>query len=150
MKDTRLFEIFSETKQILCKYDYSIHTPKKILHLTNSELKLPHLMGLQYIGRKDLYTGDNSAYSIKKGKLTMSSMEKFVRKFPVSFAPFANSSALLFELLLLLKLVEIINTFCSFFILLYFANENVAVISPFPKRLSKSLADTLSIFPSLV
>ncbi|MDD3141769.1 MAG: PBECR4 domain-containing protein [Lachnospiraceae bacterium] len=81
MKDTRLFEIFYETKQILCKYDYYIHTSKKILHLTNSELKLPHLMGLQYIGRKDLYTGDNGAYAIKKGKLTMSSMEKFVRKF---------------------------------------------------------------------
>lgn len=81
MKNTRLLDIFTETKQILCKYDYYIHTPKKILHLTNSDLKLPHLMGLQYIGKKDLYTGDKGVYAIKKGKLTMDSIEKFVRKF---------------------------------------------------------------------
>lgn len=81
MKDTRLLDIFTETKQVLCKYDYYIHTQKKILHLTNSDLKLPHLMGLQYIGKKDLYTGDYGVYAIKKGKLTMNSIEKFVRKF---------------------------------------------------------------------
>lgn len=66
MKDSRLLDIFTETKQVLCKYDYYIHTTKKILHLTNSDLEAPHLMGLQYIGKKDLYTGDNGVYAIKK------------------------------------------------------------------------------------
>lgn len=28
------------------------------MHLTNSELKIPHLMGLQYIGRPNQFTGD--------------------------------------------------------------------------------------------
>lgn len=46
-----LIDIFQKTKEVLCKYDYYIYTQKRVLHLTNSELKIPHLMGLQYIGR---------------------------------------------------------------------------------------------------
>ena len=45
-----LIDIFQKTKEVLCKYDYYIYTQKRVLHLTNSELKIPHLMGLQYIG----------------------------------------------------------------------------------------------------
>ncbi len=41
MKDTRLLKIFNDTKDVLCKYDYYIHTAKRILHLTNTELKIP-------------------------------------------------------------------------------------------------------------
>lgn len=81
MKDTRLLEIFNQSKKILCQYDYYIHTPKRILHLTNSELKLPHLMGLQYAGKKDMYTGDFGTYAVKKGKITMQSIEKLVGKY---------------------------------------------------------------------
>ena len=58
MKDTRLLKIFNDTKDVLCKYDYYIHTAKRILHLTNTELKIPHLMGLQYVGRPNQYAGD--------------------------------------------------------------------------------------------
>lgn len=81
MKDTRLLEIFNEAKRILCQYDYYIHTSKRILHLTNTELKMPHLMGLQYVGEKDLYTGDFGVYAIKKGRITMQSIEKLVNKY---------------------------------------------------------------------
>ncbi len=41
-----LLQIFQEAKEILCRYDYYIHTQKRILHLTNSEIKIPHLMGM--------------------------------------------------------------------------------------------------------
>ena len=48
MKDTRLLQIFQNVKDTICKYDYYIHTSKKIIHLSNTEDKIPHLMGLQY------------------------------------------------------------------------------------------------------
>ncbi len=76
-----LFEIFQNTKDVLCKYDYYIYTSKRVLHLTNSELKIPHLMGLQYIGRPNQFTGDFGVYSIKKNKITHDSIEKLVRKY---------------------------------------------------------------------
>lgn len=62
MKDTRLLKIFNDTKDVLCKYDYYIHTAKRILHLTNTELKIPHLMGLQYVGRPA------SSYKLQKAE----------------------------------------------------------------------------------
>lgn len=52
-----------------------------MLHLTNSELKIPHLMGLQYIGRPNQFTGDFGVYSIKKKRITHDSIEKLVRKY---------------------------------------------------------------------
>ena len=81
MQDTRLLEIFQNTKDTICKYDYYIHTSNKILHLTNTEDKIPHLMGLQYAGRPNQYTGDFGAYAIKKGRITMTSIEKLVGKY---------------------------------------------------------------------
>lgn len=81
MEDTRLLNIFYNTKECLCKYDYYIHTSKRILHLTNSELKIPHLMGLQYIGKGNYYAGDYGVYAIKKGKIKYNSIEKLVRKY---------------------------------------------------------------------
>ena len=81
MKDTRLLEIFQGVKETLCRYDYYIHTSKRILHLSNTEDKIPHLMGLQYAGRPNQYTGDFGAYSVKKGRITMQSVEKLVRKY---------------------------------------------------------------------
>lgn len=76
-----LVDIFQNTKDVLCRYDYYIYTPKRVLHLTNSELKIPHLMGLQYIGRPNQYTGDYGVYSIKKKRITHESVEKLVRKY---------------------------------------------------------------------
>ncbi len=76
-----LLQIFQETKEILCRYDYYIHTQKRILHLTNSEIKIPHLMGMQYLGKPNKFTGDYGAYAIKKQRLTMESVEKMVRKY---------------------------------------------------------------------
>ena len=76
-----LIDIFQKTKDVLCKYDYYIYTPKRVLHLTNSELKIPHLMGLQYIGRPNQFTGDFGVYSIKKKRITHDSIEKLVRKY---------------------------------------------------------------------
>ena len=61
-----LLDIFLKTKEILCKYDYYIYIQKQVLHLTNTELKVPHLMGMQYIGRPNQFTGDNGVYAIKK------------------------------------------------------------------------------------
>ncbi len=81
MKDTRLLAIFQNAKETLCKYDYYIHTSKKIIHLSNTEDKLPHLMGLQYAGRPNQYTGDFGAYAIKKGRITMQSIDKLVGKY---------------------------------------------------------------------
>lgn len=81
MQDTRLLEIFQNTKGTICKYDYYIHTSKRILHLTNTEDKIPHLMGLQYAGKPNQYTGDFGAYAIKKGRITMQSVEKLVGKY---------------------------------------------------------------------
>ena len=76
-----LLDIFRKTKEILCKYDYYIYTTKRVLHLTNSELKIPHLMGMQYIGRPNQFTGDFGVYSIKKKRITHESIEKLVRKY---------------------------------------------------------------------
>lgn len=76
-----LIDIFQKTKDVLCKYDYYIYTSKRVLHLTNSELKIPHLMGLQYIGRPNQFTGDFGVYSIKKKRITHDSIEKLVRKY---------------------------------------------------------------------
>lgn len=76
-----LVDIFQNTKDVLYKYDYYIYTPKRILHLTNSELKIPHLMGLQYIGKPNQFTGDYGVYSIKKKRITHESIEKLVRKY---------------------------------------------------------------------
>ena len=81
MKDTRLLQIFKNVKDTICKYDYYIHTSKKIMHLSNTEDKIPHLMGLQYAGRPKQYTGDFCAYAVKKGRITMQSLEKLVRKY---------------------------------------------------------------------
>lgn len=76
-----LLQIFQDTKEILCRYDYYIHTQKRILHLTNSEIKIPHLMGMQYLGKPGQFTGDYGAYAIKKQRITMDSVEKLVRKY---------------------------------------------------------------------
>ena len=76
-----LLEIFQDTKETLCRYDYYIHTQKHILHLTNSEIKIPHLMGMQYLGKPNQFTGDFGAYAIKKQCVTMESVEKLVRKY---------------------------------------------------------------------
>ncbi len=81
MKDTRLLQIFQNVKYTICKYDYYIHTSKKIIHLSNTEDKIPHLMGLQYAGRPKQYTGDFGAYAVKKGRITMQSLEKLVQKY---------------------------------------------------------------------
>lgn len=81
MKDTRLLEIFQSVKETVCRYDYYIHTSKRILHLSNTEDKIPHLMGLQYAGRPKQYTGDFGAYSVKKGRITMQSVEKLIGKY---------------------------------------------------------------------
>ena len=78
MKDTRLLQIFQSVKDTICKYDYYIHTSKKIIHLSNTEDKIPHLMGLQYAGRPKQYTGDLGAYAVIKGRITMQSLEKLV------------------------------------------------------------------------
>ena len=66
MKDTRLLQIFQNVKDTICKYDYYIHTSQKIIHLSNTEDKIPHLMGLQYAGRPKQYTGDFGAYAVKR------------------------------------------------------------------------------------
>lgn len=76
-----IIDIFQKTKDVLCKYDYYIYTSKRVLHLTNSELKIPHLMGLQYIGRPNQFTGDFGVYSIKKKRITHNSIEKLVGKY---------------------------------------------------------------------
>ena len=76
-----LLQIFQETKEVLCRYDYYIYTQKSILHLTNSEIKIPHLMGMQYLGKPNQFTGDYGAYAIKKQRITMESVEKLVRKY---------------------------------------------------------------------
>ena len=59
------WRFFQDTKETLCRYDYYIHTQKRILHLTNSEIKIPHLMGMQYLGKPNQFTGDFGAYAIK-------------------------------------------------------------------------------------
>ncbi len=76
-----LLRIFQDTKEVLCRYDYYIHTKKCILHLTNSETKIPHLMGMQYIGKPGQFTGDFGVYAIKKQRVTMESIEKLVRNY---------------------------------------------------------------------
>ncbi len=81
MRVQTLLDIFQNTKEVLCKYDYYIYTTKRVLHLTNSEPKIPHLMGMQYIGRLNQFTGDYGVYSIKKKRITLDSVEKLVRKY---------------------------------------------------------------------
>ena len=81
MANQKLLEVFLNIKRILCKSDYYIHVPKKIIHVTNSENMIPHLMGMQYIGRPDMFTGDKGAYMIKKGRLKYNSLEKLVQKY---------------------------------------------------------------------
>ena len=81
MANQKLLEVFLETKRILCESDYYIHIPKKIIHVTNSENMIPHLMGMQYIGRPDRFTGDRGAYMIKKQRLKYNSLEKLVQKY---------------------------------------------------------------------
>lgn len=76
-----LLQIFQDTKEVLCRYDYYIHIQKRILHLTNTEIKIPHLMGMQYLGKPGQFTGDFGAYAIKKQRVTMESVEKLVRKY---------------------------------------------------------------------
>lgn len=61
--------------------DYYIHIPKKIIHVTNLENMIPHLMGMQYIGKSDMFTGDRGAYMIKKQRLKYDSLEKLVQKY---------------------------------------------------------------------
>ena len=81
MANQKLLEVFLNTKRILCASDYYIHIPKKIIHVTNSENTIPHLMGMQYIGRPDMFTGDRGAYMIKKKRLKYNSLEKLVQKY---------------------------------------------------------------------
>lgn len=81
MANQKLLEVFLNTKRILCVSDYYIHIPKKIIHVTNSENMIPHLMGMQYIGRTDMFTGDRGAYMIKKQRLKYTSLEKLVQKY---------------------------------------------------------------------
>ena len=81
MANQKLLEVFLDTKRILCSNDYYIHIPKKIIHVTNSENMIPHLMGMQYIGKPDMFTGDRGAYMIKKGRLKYDSLEKLIRKY---------------------------------------------------------------------
>lgn len=81
MANQKLLEVFLETKRILCKNDYYIHIPKKMIHVTNTENMIPHLIGMQYVGRSDMFTGDRGAYMIKKGRLKYDSLEKLVRKY---------------------------------------------------------------------
>ena len=81
MANQKLLEVFLDTKRILCASDYYIYIPKKIIRVTNSENTIPHLMGMQYIGRPDMFTGDRGAYMIKKKRLKYDSLEKLVQKY---------------------------------------------------------------------
>ena len=81
MANQKLLEVFLNTTEILCTSDYYIHIPKKIIRVTNSENMIPHLMGMQYIGRLDMFTGDRGAYIIKKQRLKYASLEKLVQKY---------------------------------------------------------------------
>ena len=81
MANQKLLEVFLNTKRIICMNDYYIHIPKKIIHVTNSENMIPHLMGMQYIGKPDMFTGDRGAYMIKKQRLKYASLEKLVQKY---------------------------------------------------------------------
>ena len=81
MANQKLLEVFLNTKRIICMSDYYIHIPKKIIHVTNTENMIPHLMGMQYIGKSDMFTGDRGAYMIKKQRLKYDSLEKLVQKY---------------------------------------------------------------------
>lgn len=81
MANQKLLEVFLDTKQTLCRNDYYIHIPKKIIHITNSENMIPHMMGMQYIGKPDMFTGDRGAYMIKKQRIKYDSLEKLVKKY---------------------------------------------------------------------
>lgn len=81
MTNQKLQDAFWSAKHILCEYDYYIHISKKIIHVTNSENMIPHLMGLQYLGAKQTFTGDKGVYLIKKSRLKYSSLEKLVKKY---------------------------------------------------------------------
>ena len=79
-----LLEIFQDTKETLCRYDYYIHTQKRILHLTNSEIKIPHLMGMQYLGKPNQFVGDFGAYAIKADMRCLSAFGFTFTKAPAS------------------------------------------------------------------
>lgn len=81
MKKRKLQEVLTETKQILCANDYYIYIPKKTIFLTNTENMIPHLMGMQYIARPEMFTGDRGVYSIKKERLKYDSIDKLVKKY---------------------------------------------------------------------
>lgn len=81
MANRKLLEVFLDTKRILCRNDYYIYIPKRVIHITNTESMIPHLMGMQYVGRPHMFTGDRGAYMIKKERLKYSSIEKLVRKY---------------------------------------------------------------------
>lgn len=81
MANQKLLEVLLETKQILCRNDYYIHIPKNIIRVTNNENMIPHLMGMQYIARSDMFTGDRGVYMIKKGRLKYKNIESLVRKY---------------------------------------------------------------------
>lgn len=76
MASQKLLEIFLVMKEVLCGSDNYIHISGKEIHMTNNENMIPHLMGMQYIGRPYMFTGDKGAYMIKKGRLKYSSIEK--------------------------------------------------------------------------
>jgi len=73
-----LIDIFEETKKTLCQNDYYIYTSKKIFHLTNTELKIPHLMGLQHASQK--LSGDYGVYAIKHNKINHNKLARLIDK----------------------------------------------------------------------
>lgn len=81
MADHRLLRIFQNTKEILCGSNYYIYVPKKILHVTNTEDMIPHLMGLQYVGKPRMFTGDHGAYMLKKERITYEGVQKLAQKY---------------------------------------------------------------------
>lgn len=81
MADHRLLKIFKNTKEILCGSNYYIHVPKKILRVTNTKDMIPHLMGLQYVGKPGMFTGDRGAYMLKKERITYEGVQKLVQKY---------------------------------------------------------------------
>lgn len=76
-----MLDVFQRTKQILCANNYYIFIPKKTLHVTNTEEMLPHLMGLQYVGKFGAFTGNRGVYMIKKERITYNGIRKLVQKY---------------------------------------------------------------------
>lgn len=81
MADHRLLKIFQNIKEILCGSNYYIYVPKKVLHVTNTEDMIPHLMGLQYVGKPGMFTGDRGVYILKKERITYEGVQKLVQKY---------------------------------------------------------------------